>query len=88
MSKDDPMIEEFLEASNFTPEEQALLHDILDADSDQIGVNILELMDESFLDEFNAIGCTSFRLTPDEISKIVSAQKTYTSESLQEVENT
>lgn len=82
------MIKEFLKASNFTPEEQALLHKTLDTDSNPIGVNILELMDESFLDEFNAIGCTSFRMTADEISQIVSARKTDNSESLQKVENT
>ena len=82
------MIEEFLKASNFTPEERATLNKVLDADSDPTGVNILELMDESFIDEFNAIGCPSFRLTPSEISKSVSVQKTYTAGSLREVENT
>ena len=65
------MIEEFLKASNFTPEEQALFHQALDADSDPIGVNILELTDESFFDKFNAIGCTSFRLSAKELRKIL-----------------
>lgn len=38
------MIDEFLEASNFTPDEQALLNEILDADAEPTGLNMYDLM--------------------------------------------
>ena len=42
---------------------------------------------EAAVDALNAIGCTSFWMTADEISQIVSTQKTDNAENLQEVEN-
>ena len=41
------MVEEFLMASNFTPEEQSLLNELLDADADPTGINMFDLMTES-----------------------------------------
>lgn len=133
------MIEKFLEASNFTPEEQTLLNEILNANADPIGINMFELLNEGLqqvlahdrgeielphrtwehtfpdcppcwcmqdndcihkdkcvvqisqdnecrvgvpskhisfyegriIDELNAIGCTSFRMSPGESRKIL-----------------